>query len=259
MVNSIGKNVLSHCTWGEISEIKREDQIVLILLGSNEQQGAHLALGLDTFVAERVALHVAQRTGALVAPTIPLGYSQWFMEYPGTLSLSMETLIQLIREYGESLMVHGFRRFLFINGHSGNSPAVDILAREWKLRFDLTLAMVEIWKIANALAKKCEHLQEKFFKHGGEVMTSIAMEINPELVEMSRAKPEYLKSSNPGIEIKSTLGVAEFDGIEVSFYEKAKRCTETGIMGNPMAANLEAGKWLLREIESYVERLIRNF
>jgi len=259
MVNSKGKNFLSQCTWEEIGEIKRENQIVLIPLGSNEQQGAHLPLGLDTFVAERVAFDVAQRTGALVAPTIPLGYSQWFMEYPGTLSLRMETLIQLMRDYGESLMAHGFRKFFFINGHSGNSPAVDVLAREWKLRFDLTLAMIEIWKIANALAKKCEHLQEKFFKHGGEVMTSIAMAINSEWVEMSRAKPEYLKSSNPDIEIKSTLGAAEFEGIEMSFYEKAKRCTETGIMGNPMAANLEAGKWLLREIESYVERLIRNF
>lgn len=259
MPNSFGKILLSQFTWEEIREMKREDQIVLVPLGSNEQQGAHLPLGLDTFVAEAVSLRVAQRTGALVAPALPLGYSQWFMEYPGTLSLRMETLIQVIREYGESLMAHGFRKFLFVNGHSGNSPAVDILAREWKLRFDPTVAMVEIWKIANVLAKNCEHLQEKYFRHGGEVMTSIALAINPDWVEMSRAKPEYLKSSHPNIKIKSTLGPAEFEGIEMSFYEKAKQCTETGIMGNPMGANVEAGKWLLSEIESYVERLVRNF
>jgi len=255
----VKKNVLESCSWQEISEMEREDRVVLIPLGSTEQQGFHLPLGVDTYVAEKIAVDAAQKTGALVAPIIPFGYSAWFMEYPGTITLKMETLIQLIREYCESLITHGFRKFIFINGHRGNSPAIDVIAREFKLHYDLTLAMVEVWAVANALAKRCESLQEKVFKHGGEVMTSIMMAIDPDLVDMKRAKTEYLKSTKHPFEIKSTLGPAEFQGIPVNFYEKARRCTATGTMGDPMAANPETGKWLLSEIESFLERMIKNF
>lgn len=252
------KNMLADLTWQELGEMKREDCIVLIPLGSTEQQGPHLPLGVDTYVAERVAMNVAQKTGALMAPTITIGYSAWFMEYPGTITLRMETLIQLIREYCESLISHGFKKFVFITGHGGNSTAIDLLSREWKLRFDLTLVLVEIWKIANAFGKKCDLLKEKVFKHGGEIMTSMMMAIAPDLVDMKRARIEYLKSRRPAFVIKSTMGSAEFEGIEINLYEKAKGCTETGIMGDPMGASPETGRWLFNEIESYLERMIRN-
>jgi creatinine amidohydrolase len=252
------KNVLANLTWQELDEMKREDCIVLIPLGSTEQQGSHLPLGVDTYVAERVAMNVAEKTGALVTPTITVGYSAWFMEFPGTITLKMETLTQLIREYCESLILHGFRKFVFITGHGGNTTAIDLLAREWKLHFDLVLSMVEIWKIANALARKCETLKEKAFKHGGEIMTSMMMAIDPDLVDMKRARVEYLKSSRPAFVTKSTLGGVEFEGIEINLYEKAKSCTTTGIMGDPMGASSETGRWLLNEIELYLERMIRN-
>ncbi|RLB05224.1 MAG: hypothetical protein DRG50_07650 [Deltaproteobacteria bacterium] len=253
------KNVLANFNWQQISEMEREGRIVLIPLGSTEQQGSHLPLGVDTYVAEKVATDVALKTRALAAPIIPFGYSAWFMEYPGTITLKMETLIQLIRDYCESLITHGFRKFIFINGHRGNSPAIDVVARELKLHYDLTLAMVEIWAVANKLAKRCKFLQEKDFKHGGEIMTSIMMAIDPELVDMKRARAEYLKSPKPSFVIKSTLGSAEFEGVPVNLYEKARRCTATGIMGDPMAANPQAGQWLLDEIESFIERMIRDF
>ena len=89
-------------------------------------------------------------------------------------------------------------------------------------------------------------------------MTSMMMAIDPDLVDMKRARVEYLKSSRPAFLIKSTLGGAEFEGIEVNLYEKARKCTETGIMGDPMGSSSETGRWLLKEIESYLERMIRS-
>ena len=65
----------------------------------------------------------------------------------------METLIQELREYCSSLIYHGLRKFIFVNGHKGNSPAVDVVSGKFIMRNDVQIAMVEIWKIANSLAK----------------------------------------------------------------------------------------------------------
>jgi len=251
------KNALAGYSWQEISEMNKKDRVVLIPLGSVENQGAHLPLGVDTYAAEKIAMDVAQKTGALVVPALAVGYSAWFMEYPGTMTLQMETLIRIVKEYCESLMSHGFKKFVFINGHQGNSPAIDIIGREWKLRHDLEIAMVPLWQVANVLARRCDLSQEKAFKHGGEIMTSIMMAIAPELVSMDRAKAEYLKSPNPNFKRKTSAGVVEFEGIEVSVYEKARLCSPTGIMGNPMTASPEIGKWMITEIEAYVVKMIQ--
>lgn len=243
-------------SWQEISEMNCEDVTILIPWGSNEQQGSHLPMGIDSMVAEKIAINVAQRTNALVGPLIPLGYSAWFMEYAGTITLRLESLINLATDYYESLLKHGFRKILVINGHAGNSAVIEALAREWKLRDDTVLAMVDVWKIAGNFAKQSEFLKEKEFKHGGEVMTSIAMAIDPLLVNMQRAVVEYLKSTNPDFKRKSSLGAVDFEGIEINVFEKTKRCTVSGIMGNPLNANPQTGAWLLDRIESYVERLV---
>jgi creatinine amidohydrolase len=250
-------NTLASYSWQDISEMNREDQVVLIPLGSIENQGAHLPLGVDSYAAEKIAVDVGQKTGALVAPVITVGYSAWFMEFPGTMTFQMETFIQMIKEYCESLMSHGFRKFVFINCHQGNSPAIDIIGREWKLRYELTIAMVAVWKIAHALARRCDLSQEKAFTHGGEIMTSIMMAIDPGLVNMNRAIEEYLKSPNPHFKRKTSAGLAEFEGIEISLYEKARACSTSGTMGNPMTANPELGRWMINEIESYVIRMLQ--
>jgi creatinine amidohydrolase len=247
---------LQDFSWQEIDEMNCENITILIPWGSTEQQGSHLPLGVDSIVAERIAVDVAQKTNALVGPLIPLGYSAWFMEYAGTITLRLESLINLARDYYESLLKHGFRKMLVINGHGGNSAVLESLAREWKLRDDTDIAIVDVWKIANNFAKQSESLKEKEFKHGGEAMTSIVMAIDPPVVTLQRAVAEYLKSTKPGFKRKSTMGAVDFEGIEINVFEKAKRCTDSGIMGDPLNANSESGKWLLDSIDHYVERVV---
>lgn len=87
-------------------------------------------------------------------------------------------------------------------------------------------------------------------------MTSIIMSIDPTLVNMQKAVTEYLKSTKPGFKRKSTMGTVDFEGIEINLFEKAKRCTDSGIMGDPLNAKPESGKWLLERIEGYVQRVV---
>lgn len=198
--------------------MEKENQIILIPLGSTEQEGTHLPIGVDTYVAEAIANEVAKETGSLVGPTLPLGYSEWFLEFPGTISLKMETLIQVLREYCSSLIYHGFTKFIFLNGHRGNSPAVDVIARELITKHNVQIVMVEIWKIANSLAKDILDLKENIFRHAGELMTSVMLYLHPDKVDMKNAKVEYVKSNKPPFKAKSSLGPAEFKRVEINLY-----------------------------------------
>ena len=121
------------------------------------------------------------------------------------------------------------------------------------------IAMVEIWKIANSLAKDIPGLKENVFKHAGELMTSVMLYLHPDTVDMKRAKVEYLKSSNPHFTVKSTLGPAEFKGVEITLYDKAKSLTESGIMGDPLSATPEKGKIIVNAITSYLVEMVNNF
>ena len=246
-------------SWAEVHEMNRENTIILIPLGSTEQEGTHLPIGVDTYVAEAIAQEVAKKTGSFVGPSLPVGYSEWFCEFPGTISLKIETFAQVLGEYISSLVRHGFKKFIFVNGHGGNSSAVDVTSREFIMSNDVQIAMVEIWKIANSLAKDIPELTENIFKHAGELMTSVMLYLHPDTVNMKKAKVEYIKSKKQSFTAKSTLGSAEFKGVEISLYEKAKTLTESGIMGDPFSATVEKGKIIVNAITSYLVEMVKNF
>jgi len=246
-------------SWQEVEEMDRANTPILIPLGSTEQEGTHLPLGVDTYVAEHLAHEVAKETDALAGPSLPVGYSEWFSEFPGTVSLKAETVMQVLREYTSSLIRDGFKKLIFVNGHGGNSTAVDIVAREFILRDNAQIAMVEVWKIANSLAQDIPELKEHTFKHAGEIMTSIMLYLHPEMVTMQRAKIEYVKSSKEHFTAKSTLGPAEFQGIEIRLYDRAKHLTKSGIMGDPSAAAAQKGEVVFNRLKSYLIEMISHF
>ncbi|MFW6147572.1 MAG: creatininase family protein [Thermodesulfobacteriota bacterium] len=246
-------------SWQEVEEMDRANTPILIPLGSTEQEGTHLPLGVDTYVAEHLAHEAAKETNALAGPSLPVGYSEWFSQFPGTVSLKAETLLQVLREYTLSLIRDGFRKLIFVNGHGGNSPAVDIVARELVLNRKVQIAMVEVWKIANSLARNIPDLKENTFKHAGEIMTSIMLYLHPEMVALERAKIEYVKSNKEHFIAKSTLGPAEFQGIEIRLYDRAKNLTESGIMGDPTAATPQKGEVIFTRLKSYLIEMISHF
>jgi creatinine amidohydrolase len=253
------RHQFSAYSWQEVEEMDRGNTTILIPLGSTEQEGTHLPLGVDTFVAENLANEVAKETEALVGPSLPLGYSEWFLEFSGTISLKLETVTQVLREYTSCLIHHGFRKLIFINAHAGNSTAVDVIARECTMSQSARIAMVEIWKIANSMAQEIPDLKENTFKHAGEIMTSVMLYLQPDTVTMERARVEYVKSAHGPFKAKSSLGPAEFKGIEIRVYEGAKKLTESGIMGDPLSATAEKGEALFNALKSYLIEIVTHF
>ncbi len=120
---------ISDSNWPEIEAYLERDDRCILPLGSTEQH-AHLSLSVDSILSERVAAEAAEPLGVPVFPAVPYGLTPYFMAYPGTVTLRLETYARLVRDILDSLYATGFRRVLIVNGHGGNTP-VQPVTMEW--------------------------------------------------------------------------------------------------------------------------------
>ena len=115
--------------WMQVEEYLQHDDRAILPLGSTEQH-SHLRLTVDCILPERVAVEAAEPLGVPVFPVVAYGVTPYFREFPGTISLRVETHLHVVRDILDSMAHSGFRRVLIVNGHGGNS-AVQQLAQEW--------------------------------------------------------------------------------------------------------------------------------
>jgi creatinine amidohydrolase len=120
---------VSAMNWSQVEAYLRRDDRAVLPLGSTEQH-AGLSLSVDSILSHKVALDAAEPLGIPVFPAIPYGLTPYFLAYPGTVSLRVETYARVIRDILDSLAGSGFRRILIVNGHGGNQPA-HAVAIEW--------------------------------------------------------------------------------------------------------------------------------
>jgi creatinine amidohydrolase len=115
--------------WMQVEAALARDRRAVVPVGSTEQHG-YLSLAVDAILAERVACEAAEPLGVPVFPALNYGITPYFLAYPGTVSLKLETYQRIVADILESLATTGFRRILFVNGHGGNIPGGSIL-QEW--------------------------------------------------------------------------------------------------------------------------------
>src|SRR5919197_1695695 len=114
------RNFLPHMTWPEVRDLLTRTDMALIPVPSIEQHGPQTPTGTDYYAGVEQAKLIAQRTDVLVAPVLLAGQSPYHMDLPGTITLSADTIQRVYFETAQSLIRHGFRRFLFLNSHAGN-------------------------------------------------------------------------------------------------------------------------------------------
>ena len=116
---------LQMMTWAEVEASVARDPGILMPIGSTEQHGPTGLIGTDALTAEVIAWRAGELADAVVGPTIPVGMAHHHMAFAGSMTLKPSTLIAVITEYVLSLAHHGYRRFVFVNGHGGNIPTVN--------------------------------------------------------------------------------------------------------------------------------------
>jgi creatinine amidohydrolase len=107
--------------WMDVERYLEQDDRLILILGACEQH-AYLSLLTDIKIPLALADSASKQTGALIAPPLNFGISPYFLDYPGTLSLGVKTMISAVEDILRSAYGQGFRRVLVLNGHGGNTP-----------------------------------------------------------------------------------------------------------------------------------------
>ncbi|MBN2148363.1 MAG: creatininase family protein [Anaerolineales bacterium] len=141
--------------WLDVENYLKGDDRLILILGACEQHG-YLSLLSDSQIPQALADAASQKSGVLVGPALHFGSSPYFMDYPGTLSLRVSTLLDAVEDLARSAYRHGFRRILILNGHGGNDPARARLYEVANDLPDLHLAWYAWWQAhsVSAVAQK---------------------------------------------------------------------------------------------------------
>ena len=142
----------SSLNWMDIEKYLKTDDRCVFPIGSTEQH-AYLSLSTDSILAEKISLDAAEPLNIPVLPVLNFGYTPAFMDYPGTISLSAETLRLVIKDVLDSLIYHGFRKILIVNGHGGNSFVADFISAWSKDKPDVRIKFHNWWNSAETIAK----------------------------------------------------------------------------------------------------------
>src|SRR3546814_2135454 len=132
----------------EVADYLKTDDIALIPFGATEQHGAHAPMMLDTAWAIAAAEGAARKTNVLIAPPVHYGWSYSHMGFPGTLTLSAETIVSLALDICRSLLVHGFRTLILINHNRLVLQPLDLAAVKIRNATGAIVAVVDSCLIA---------------------------------------------------------------------------------------------------------------
>ena len=139
---------LGEMNWMEVEKYLKTDDRIMMVLGATEQHG-YIALEADVKIPLKLAEAASAQTGVLVTPPLNFGCSSYFIDFPGTISLRVQTLLSAVEDMVRSLHHHGFRRILIVNGHGGNDPAKVSLGEVVNDLRDLKLGWFNWWKSAS--------------------------------------------------------------------------------------------------------------
>ncbi|OGS44202.1 MAG: hypothetical protein A3K76_06170 [Euryarchaeota archaeon RBG_13_57_23] len=197
-----GPLFLEELTSTEFAKLVKKKPLVIIPFGSMEEHGSHLPLGTDAFQAEEIARRVGAEFDAILCPPIRYGECRSTRNYPGTLTLTFETVQAMAFELVSELARNGIRRIMILTGHagSGHMAALRLGAlRAVEKNREVKVMVLSDYDIAYDLRGKEFPVEDG---HGGEIETSRILNIRPSLVRKTRPKgttrpPEYMVLPDP--------------------------------------------------------------
>src|SRR5438067_408524 len=113
---------LSDLKWPDVAALPKETPVV-IPVAALEQHGRHMPLFTDSLLLGEVIRRASARLSerVLFTPLLWLGNSDHHLDFGGTLSAAPRTYLNVLGDLAENLILHGFRRIVFVNGHGGNN------------------------------------------------------------------------------------------------------------------------------------------
>jgi creatinine amidohydrolase len=241
-------------TWPEIAHADTARWIAVLPLAAVEQHGPHLPLGVDTFIAEAYLAMVQKLLPddlpVTFLPVERIGVSAEHLSFPGTLTLSATAAIAAWTGLGESLARAGLRKLVMITSHGGNVAAMELVARDLRIRLGM-LAVTVGWHRFGYPDGTFDAEEKKHGIHGGDIETSL----------MLAAKPETVRMQEVPNAIPATVAMArEFRWLgayrPAGFAWMTQDLNETGTVGDATLASAAKGEAALEQgAKAFVELL----
>ena len=197
----------SEMSWQDFAGAEPAGWIAVLPVAATEQHGPHLPVGVDTYIAgaylARARALLPRELPVTFLPLLAVGASDEHRDFPGTLTLSPQTVFKLLTEIGESVKRAGLRKLVFANSHGGNTATIGLAARELRLR----RGMLAVSCSFSRLGVPEGVFSDQELRHGihaGDVETSINLAHDPKRsaqeVGPSRWPPSISSRNSPGFE-----------------------------------------------------------
>jgi creatinine amidohydrolase len=243
-------------TWSEMREVIKQQPVVVLPIGSVEDHGLHLPLDVDNFLIGSICEEAARRMDGemLLLPPVSYGYEEHHMDFPGTIDIAMEHMLNFVLDITRSVGRHGFTRILLADGHGSNMPILDLVARRTVLETE-ALCGAFIWP---SLAKEAIESVRESEKPGGmahacELETSLYLYLDPTRVQMDKAEKEI------GMPPSRFIWMDLMNPSPVLLMDRWSRFSKSGVAGDPTLATREKGEKIFDAVVAALVELVREF
>lgn len=235
-----------YLTWTQIRDLPdKKNTIIIQPIGAIEQHGPHLPLAVDSAinmgVLGKALSYLDVSIPAYSLPCLYYGKSNEHCNFPGTISLSAQTLLMILGEIADSLYAAGFRKWIVLNSHGGQPQVLEIAARDIHQKYpDFLIFPLFLWKVPDIAKELLTPLELELGIHAGDAETSVMLSLLPEQVKMEQAVREYPQNL-PENSVLSMEGNLPFAWL-------THELTQSGIMGDATTATQEKGDRLVESL-----------
>jgi len=228
---------------------------VILPIGAIEQHGPHLNVETDTLISEFFCeqLHKELPNDVLILPSIAICCSEHHMDFPGTLTVSHETLIAYLKDVLTSISANGFKNIIIFNGHGGNQALGSVVIESFGVKNpDCNLSIMTWWKIASKELFNITETGPFGVGHACEFETSLLQYIKGDNVR------EEEIVNGPVTKTFDWAGADLLRGSRALLHRSMKEHTSNGVYGDPRAASYEKGEKIVNAVMNSFVPMIQD-
>jgi len=230
----------TYLNWKQVEALPKDSTLLVLPTAAIEQHGHHLPLATDTLINNLLLGKALEKLPAdlqvYALPPICYGKSNEHIGFSGTLSVSAETFMAVVRDLGASLAASGFKKVVLYNTHGGNSSLVDVMARD--LRAEFGLRTFALYGSGGISFEGLSEQERAYGFHAGEIETAFLLSAVPELVDTAAYTVNYIAHVDKPDLLRP-------ENAPTTFAWLTRDIAASGVMGDPRPATAENGaRWV---------------
>jgi creatinine amidohydrolase len=241
----------SYLTWKQADALPRDRTLLVLPTAAIEQHGHHLPLATDTLINNLLLGKALERIPAglpiYALPPVCYGKSNEHIGFAGTLSVSAQTFLAVVRDLGASIAGAGFQKLVLYNTHGGNTSLVDVLARD--LRAEFGLRTFSLFGSGGAQFEGVSAQEKTYGFHAGEIETAFLLYAEPDLVRTAEYTSNYIARVDQPELLKP-------EGSAANFAWLTKDIAPSGVMGDPTPATAENGERWVNDAAAHIAEIL---